>query len=400
MNYPHASSHIQPATAYRRRFMNPSIETILAQAGSRWDDRTGAVSMPVYQAATFRHPGLGESTGYDYARSGNPNRTVLEETMALLDGGERALAFSSGMAAIDCLLRLLHPGDTIVATEDPYGGTFRLLRRVYEERGLKVAFVDTSDTRAVKEALGSRPRAILIESPTNPLLRVADIPAICEAARKAGVMSVVDNTFLTPWFQRPITLGADAVVYSATKYLSGHNDVLAGVIVTQRKELGEELYFYQNSIGAVPGPWDCWLVLRGLKTLPLRMDRQQQNAQAIAEWLTRQPHVARVLYPGLETHPGHELLKSQSSGFGSIVSFEVDDPDLVKRILSTVRIFLFAESLGGVESLITFPAAQTHADMDAEIRCKLGISDGLLRLSVGIEATEDLIADLSTVLGG
>jgi cystathionine beta-lyase/cystathionine gamma-synthase len=380
--------------------MDPAIETILAQAGSRWDDRTGAVSMPVYQAATFRHPGLGESTGYDYARSGNPNRTVLEETMALLDGGERALAFSSGMAAIDCFLRLFHPGDTIVATEDPYGGTFRLLRRVYEERGLKVAFVDTSDTRAVKEVLGSRPRAILIESPTNPLLRVADIPAICEAARKAGVMSVVDNTFLTPWFQRPITLGADAVVYSATKYLSGHNDVLAGVIVTQRRELGEELYFYQNSIGAVPGPWDCWLVLRGLKTLPLRMDRQQQNAKAVAEWLTRQPHVSRVLYPGLGTHPGHELLKCQSSGFGSIVSFEVDDPELVKRILGTVRIFLFAESLGGVESLITFPAAQTHADMDAEIRCKLGISDRLLRLSVGIEAKEDLISDLSTALGG
>ena len=380
--------------------MNPSIETILAQAGSRWDDRTGAVSMPVYQAATFRHPGLGESTGYDYARSGNPNRTVLEETMALLDGGGRALAFSSGMAAIDCLLRLFHPGDMILVTEDPYGGTFRLLRRVYEKRGLKVAFVDTSDTEAVKEALGSRPRAILIESPTNPLLRVADIPAICEAARKAGVMSVVDNTFLTPWFQRPITLGADAVVYSATKYLSGHNDVLAGVIVTQRKELGEELYFYQNSIGAVPGPWDCWLVLRGLKTLPLRMDRQQQNAKAVAEWLTRQPHVARVLYPGLATHPGHELLKSQSSGFGSIVSFEVDDPELVKRILGTVRIFLFAESLGGVESLITFPAAQTHADMDEEIRCKLGISDRLLRLSVGIEAAEDLIADLAAALGG
>ena len=380
--------------------MDPSIETILAQAGSRWDDKTGAVSMPVYQTATFRHPGLGESTGYDYSRSGNPTRAVLEETMAQLEGGARGLAFSSGMAAVDSLFRLFRPGDSIVATEDPYGGTFRLLRRVYEEIGVKVTFVDTSDLGAVEQALDERPRAILIESPTNPLLRVADIRRISAMARDRGTLSVADNTFLTPWYQRPLELGADVVIYSATKYLSGHNDVVVGIVVTQTSELGDRLYFCQNSVGAVPGPWDCWLVLRGLKTLSLRMDRQQQNAKAIAEWLTRQPHVTKVLYPGLETHPGHELLKSQSSGFGSIVSFEVDDADLVKRILGTVRVFLFAESLGGVESLITFPAAQTHADMDEEIRCRLGISDRLLRLSVGIEATEDLISDLSSALGG
>jgi len=380
--------------------MDPSIETILAQAGSRWDDKTGAVSMPVYQTATFRHPGLGESTGYDYSRSGNPTRAVLEETMAQLEGGARGLAFSSGMAAVDSLFRLFRPGDSIVATEDPYGGTFRLLRRVYEEIGVKVTFVDTSDLGAVEQALDERPRAILIESPTNPLLRVADIRRISAMARDRGTLSVADNTFLTPWYQRPLELGADVVIYSATKYLSGHNDVVVGIVVTQTNELGDRLYFCQNSVGAVPGPWDCWLVLRGLKTLSLRMDRQQQNAKAIAEWLTRQPHVTKVLYPGLETHPGHELLKSQSSGFGSIVSFEVDDADLVKRILGTVRVFLFAESLGGVESLITFPAAQTHADMDEEIRCRLGISDRLLRLSVGIEATEDLISDLSSALGG
>jgi cystathionine beta-lyase/cystathionine gamma-synthase len=379
--------------------MDPSIETILAQAGSRWDEKTGAVSMPVYQTATFRHPRLGKSTGYDYSRSGNPNRTALEQTMALLDAGEKAHAFSSGMAAIDCLLRLFRQGDSLIATEDPYGGTFRLLRNVYQEMGINTSFVDTSDLSAVKKALETGPRAILVESPTNPLLKVADIKAISVAARERGTLVIADNTFLTPWFQRPLLLGADVTVYSATKYLSGHNDVLAGLVVTKTKELGERLYFYQNSIGAVPGPWDCWLVLRGLKTLPLRLDRQQQNAQAIAEWLIGQPRVTKVLYPGLEAHPGHDLLKTQASGFGSIISFEVDDPSLVERMLSTVKVFLFAESLGGVESLITFPAVQTHADMDSDIRSRLGISNRLLRLSVGIEAVGDLIADLASALG-
>jgi cystathionine beta-lyase/cystathionine gamma-synthase len=379
--------------------MDPSIETILAHAGTCWDEKTGAVSMPVYQTATFRHPALGESTGYDYSRSGNPTRTVLEEMMAHLEGGQRGLAFSSGMAAIDCLLRTFRPGDSIVATEDPYGGTFRLLHNVYRDMGVDTAFVDTSDLQAVRQALDVRPKAIFIESPTNPLLKIADLRAICTMAQGQGILTVVDNTFLTPWFQRPLELGADVVIYSATKYLSGHNDVLAGVLVTKSKELGEKLCFYQNSVGAVPGPWDCWLVLRGLKTLALRMDRQQQNARAIAEWLTEQCHITRVLYPGLETHRGHGLLESQASGFGSIVSFEVDDPDLVKRILSTVKVFLFAESLGGVESLITFPAAQTHADMAPETRSKLGISDRLLRLSVGIEAVDDLVGDLASALG-
>ncbi len=375
-----------------------SIETILARAGTCWDESTGAVSMPVYQTATFRHPALGQSTGYDYSRSGNPNRAVLEETMALIEGGERGLAFSSGMAAIDCFLRLLTPGDSIVVTEDPYGGTFRLLQNVYREMHIKVDFIDTSDLGAVAEALAARPRAILIESPTNPLLKIADIEAISAIAQENGVLTVVDNTFLTPWFQRPLALGADIVLYSATKYLSGHNDVLAGIIVTKTRELGDKLYFYQNSAGAVPGPWDCWLVLRGLKTLPLRLDRQQQNAQVVAEWLMEQPQVARVFYPGLTNHPGHNLLKAQSSGFGATISFEVKDPDCVPRILSSVKVFLFAESLGGVESLITFPAAQTHCDMGEDLRTRLGINDRLLRLSVGIEAAEDLLADLESAL--
>ncbi len=376
------------------------IETILAHAGACWDDKTGAVSMPVYQTATFRHQALGQSTGYDYSRSGNPTRAALEETMALVEGGERGLAFSSGMAAIDCVLRLFRPGDSIIATEDPYGGTFRLLQNVYREIGVEVVFADTSDLKAVARAMDAQAKAIFVESPTNPLLKVADIRAISRAARDRGILTVVDNTFLTPWFQRPLALGADVVIYSATKYLSGHNDVLAGLLVTTSKELGERLYFYQNSVGAVPGPWDCWLVLRGLKTLPLRMDRQQQNAVALAEWLERQPQVAKVLYPGLKTHPGHELLKSQSTGFGSIISFEVKDAGLVPKVLSAVKVFLFAESLGGVESLISFPAAQTHPDKGAEVRSKLGINDRLLRLSVGIEAKEDLIDDLKEALNG
>ncbi|OPY66133.1 MAG: Cystathionine gamma-lyase [Syntrophorhabdaceae bacterium PtaU1.Bin034] len=377
-----------------------SIETILAHAGTCWDEHTGAVSMPVFQTATFRHPALGQSTGYDYSRSGNPNRTVLEETMALLEGGERALAFSSGMAAIDCFLRLLKPGDTVIATEDPYGGTVRLLEKVYREIGIEVKFIDTSDLKAVKEALHKRPKAIFVESPTNPLLKIADIRAISEAAQQVGALTVVDNTFLTSWFQKPLALGADIVIYSATKYLSGHNDVLAGLIVAKTKEMGEKLYFYQNSTGAVPGPWDCWLVLRGLKTLSLRLDRQQHNAQIVAEWLTRQPQVKRVFYPGLKTHPGHALLESQSSGSGSIVSFEVKDPGLVPRILSSVEVFLFAESLGGVESLITFPAAQTHAEMDVDVRLNLGINDCLLRLSLGIEDVQDLMDDLGSAING
>ncbi len=376
-----------------------SAQTILTHAGACRDRNVGAVSMPVYQTAAFRHPGLGKSTGYDYARSGNPNRTVLEETMAVLDGGARGLAFSSGMAALDCLLRLFKPGDALVVSEDLYGGTFRLLEKVYRDIGIDVIFVDTSHLGAVKKALERKPKAVLLESPTNPLLKIADIRSISAAARERGALAIVDNTFLTPWFQKPLALGADATVYSATKYLSGHNDVLAGVIVTKTKELGEKLCFYQNSIGAVLAPWDCWLVLRGLKTLSLRLERQEQNAKAIAEWLTRQPRVVKVLYPGLAAHTGHELLKRQSTGFGAIISFEVDDPALVPRILSSVEVFLFAESLGGVESLITFPAAQTHADMDEGVRCRLGINDRLLRLSVGIEAAEDLIGDLASALG-
>jgi cystathionine beta-lyase/cystathionine gamma-synthase len=374
------------------------IETALAHAGTCRDMKTGAVSMPIYQTATFRHPALGESTGFDYSRSGNPTRAVLEETMAEIEGGARGFAFASGMAAIDCLFRIFKPGDTVAVTEDPYGGTFRLLDKVFRPLGIDIIFVDTSRIEALQDVLNRGIKAIFVESLTNPLLKVADIPAICNMASAKGVLTIVDNTFLTPCFQKPIALGADVVIYSATKYLSGHNDVLAGIIVTKEAELGDKIYFYQNSIGAVLGPWDSWLTLRGLKTLSLRMERQQENARKIAQWLKKHPRVTRVLYPGLSEHPGYELLKTHSKGFGAIVSFEVDDPALVPLILSRVEVFLFAESLGGVESLITFPSVQTHADVELEIREKLGINNRLLRLSVGVEAIDDLMEDLAQAM--
>jgi cystathionine beta-lyase/cystathionine gamma-synthase len=356
--------------------------------------------MPVYQTATFRHPALGKSTGFDYSRSGNPTREVLEKTMAVVEGGKRGLAFSSGMAAIDCFLRLFRPGDRIAVTEDPYGGTFRLLEKIFRPLGIEALYIDTSEIGQVAGVIDQGVKALLIESPTNPLLKIADIPTISRLARKKGALVAVDNTFLTPWFQRPLELGADVVLYSATKYLSGHNDVLGGIIVTATEDLGEKLYFYQNSTGAVLGPWDSWLVIRGLKTLPLRIERQQENARVLAEWLCNHPLVTKVFYPGLPGHPGHGLLKQQAGGFGAVVSFEVAQAALVEQILSRVRVFLFAESLGGVESLITFPAVQTHGDMYPEVREKLGINDRLLRLSVGIEAIGDLKADLAQAMEG
>jgi cystathionine gamma-synthase len=376
------------------------IETALAHAGTCRDEKTGALSMPVYQTATFRHPSLGQSTGFDYSRSGNPTRATLEETMADIEGGAKGLAFTSGMAAIDCLFRIFKPGDTVAVTEDPYGGTFRLLDKVFRPMGINIVFVDMSRIDTVKRTLNKGIKAIFVESVTNPMLRVADIPAICRIAAKNDVITIVDNTFLTPCCLRPITLGADAVLYSATKYLSGHNDVLAGILVTRDREFGDKLYFYQNSTGAVLSPWDSWLTLRGLKTLPLRMERQQENARKIAQWLLKHPRVTKVFYPGLPDHPGHELLKAHSQGFGAIVSFEVDKPELVPQILSRVEVFLFAESLGGVESLITFPAVQTHADVEPEIREKLGINNRLLRISAGVEAIEDLINDLKHAMDG
>lgn len=374
-------------------------ETLLAQAGSLWDERTGAISMPIYQVATFRHPALGKSTGYDYSRTANPSRTVLEQTMAAAEGGARASAFSSGMAAVDAVLRLFAPGDAIVVTEDLYGGTFRLLEGTYRAYGLEAIYVDTSDTDAVAAALGrERVRGLFLEVPTNPMLRVADLGRLVELAHARDALVIVDNTFLTPVLLRPFDFGADLAVYSATKYLSGHNDVVAGMVTARTADLGERIAYIQNAVGAILGPMDSWLLLRGMKTLPLRLARQQENAQAVAEFLAQHPRVSRVFYPGLASDPGHAVMKRQARGFGAMIAMEIDDARQVAKILESVKVFLFAESLGGTESLITFPAVQTHASIDAATRERLGINDRLLRLSVGIEHIDDLIGDLAAAL--
>jgi cystathionine beta-lyase/cystathionine gamma-synthase len=376
------------------------IETVLSQAGSRWDGNTGAVSMPVYQAATFRHPALGRSTGFDYSRTANPTRQALEQSLALLEGATHGFAFASGLAAVDAVLSLFAPGDRLVATEDLYGGTFRLLERVHRARGVTVVYVDTSDAAAVERALDEGASGVFLESLTNPLLKVCDVQETAARARAKGALVAVDSTFLTPYLQQPLRLGADVVVHSASKYLGGHNDVIAGLVATASAALAERLAFQQNAVGAILGPQDSWLLLRGMKTLSVRLDRQQQTALRLAEWLARDARVRRVFYPGLAADPGHARLRAASRGFGAMVSFEVDDPARVPRLLESVHVFLFAESLGGVESLVTYPAVQTHADLDPPTRERLGINDRLLRLSIGLEHADDLIADLDAALGG
>ena len=375
------------------------IETQLVSAGVKQDQKTGAISTPIYQCATFAHPALGESTGYDYSRTANPTRTALETTLATIDGAAAAYTFASGMAALDATLRLLEPGSCILVTEDPYGGTVRLLDHICKKAGVTPIYLDTSNTELVRQtAQSTNIAAILVEMPTNPLLRVADIYALSEIAHQQEALLIVDNTFLTPYFFRPLDYGADIVIYSATKYLSGHNDVVAGSVSVKEAALGEKIAFIQNAAGAILGPMDAWLVLRGLKTLSIRLDRQQANALQIATWLEHHQQVKKVYYPGLPKNPYHDILKRQSNGYGAMISFEIDNPEKIAHILSTASCFSYAESLGGVESLITYPVLQTHADMEAHILERLGINNRLLRLSIGIEHVDDLIQDLSRML--
>ena len=379
--------------------LNAKLTTLLAQAGNRRDEKTGAISVPIYQTASFSHPALGQSTGFDYSRTSNPTRLALEETLAVADGGVKGYAFSSGLAAIDAVLHLFKSGDHIVVTEDLYGGTYRLFEKIFRPFGVEAIYVDTSDLEAVEKSLHNPVvRGIFIETPTNPLLKIADITAIAALARQRQILTIVDNTILTPVFQRPLELGADIVVYSATKYLAGHNDVVAGAVVVRTSDLAERLSFYQNAIGAILGPQDSWLTLRGLKTLSLRVHKQQENALRLARWLVTHPNVRSVRYPGLTSHPGREILHRNRTGFGSMIAFEVDHAVRIPSILSGVKVFHFAESLGGVESLITYPSVQTHADLDPVMRDRLGINDRLLRLAVGIEDGDDLIHDLQSVL--
>lgn len=375
-----------------------TLETRLVQIGVGRDERTGAISFPIYPSATYRHPAVGQSTGYDYTRSGNPTRQVLEEGLAALEGGSRACVFSSGMAALTTLFLHFSAGDHLIVSEDLYGGTYRVLDQVFAKLGLSVSYVDSTCLDAIESAVTAATRAILIETPGNPLLGVADIAAIAELCRRGNLLFIVDNTFLSPVLQRPLELGADVVVHSATKYLGGHNDLCSGVLVARDPQLGERLYFLQNSTGAVLPPQDCWLLIRSLKTLALRMERHCQSAGEVARRLQRHPRVTAVYYPGLEDHPGHELSQRQTSGFGGMLSFRVESPELARTVLEKLQLISFAESLGGVESLMTLPAVQTHADIPEAERLRLGVCESLLRLSVGIESVPDIIADLEQAL--
>lgn len=376
------------------------ITTQAVQIGLEWDTRTGSVSIPIYQTATFRHPGLGQSTGFDYTRSGNPTRQALEDGIARLDGGARGFAYSTGMAAITGLLMLFKAGDHFIVTEDLYGGTCRLFDKVFNQFGLSFTYVDTTDLAAVEAAIRPETRALFVETLTNPLLKYADLPALARLSKSRGLLLIADNTFLTPYLLRPLDLGADITVYSATKYLAGHNDTLGGLVVVKDPALAERVYFYQNSVGAVLAPQDSWLIIRGMKTLGVRLDRHQENAQKIALWLDSHPRIRKVYYPGLPQHPDHGLMKQQVKGFGAMIAFEVDKHELVEQVLLKTELISFAESLGGVETLMTFPEVQTHADIPPELRARLGINNVLLRLSVGIEDADDLIEDLRQALEG
>jgi len=375
-----------------------TLESSIVQIGVGNDDRTGAISFPIHPSATYRHPGVGESTGFDYTRSGNPTRQVLEKGLALMEGGSRGLAFSSGMAALTTLFLHFSSGDHMVVSEDLYGGTYRVLDQIFAKLGLAVTYVDTTNTQAVENAIREDTKALLIETPGNPLLGVADLRGLVGLCRSRKLLCIVDNTFLTPVLQRPLDLGADVVVHSATKYLGGHNDLCAGVLVAKNPDFGDRLYFLQNSTGAILPPQDCWLLIRSLKTLGLRMERHCRNALEVARWLKQHPRITRVYYPGLEDHPGHELSKTQASGFGGMLSFRVESPQLARDVLKKLRLISFAESLGGVESLMTLPAVQTHGDVPPADRERLGICESLLRMSVGIESAEDIIADLDQAL--
>lgn len=377
--------------------MSLSIESrCIHLEGDDRASRFGAVSFPIYQTATFAHPALGESTGYDYSRVQNPTRQQLEKTVASLEQGTDAVAFSSGMAAILAVMELFAPGDHIVTEADLYGGTPRLFHTVSEPRGITFTSVSFSDGIG-RAAAAIRPetKALYIETPTNPMMNVTDIRAAAELAHAHGALLIVDNTFLSPYLQNPLALGADIVVHSGTKYLSGHNDTLAGFAVVKDAALAARLREISKTIGANLAPFDSWLLLRGIQTLAVRMDRAEENALALAEWLKLQPQVTRVIYPGLPEHPGHALMQRQARGFGAMLSFEVRDKRDVPVLLKTVKLIRFAESLGGTESLLTYPITQTHADVAPKVLAANGLTDRILRLSVGIENVNDLIADLA-----
>lgn len=372
--------------------------TRAVHAGQRPDPTTGAIMTPVFQTSTYVQPELGRHLGYEYARTHNPTREALEGNIAALESGRFGVAFSSGSAALDTVTKLFSAGDHIVSGEGVYGGTYRFFTRVAARLGLEFTFVDSDDLDQIRDAMRPNTRMVHVETPTNPMMRLTDLAAAAEIAHGAGALLSVDNTFASPYNQRPLELGADLVIHSATKYLNGHSDVVNGIVVVRDEELHERLRFLQNAAGAVPGPWDCWLVLRGTKTLHLRMRAHNENGQRIAEWLEAHSAVERVHYPGLPSHPQHELARRQMSGFTGMISVEMGSAERARALVENVSIFALAESLGGVESLIGHPASMTHASVPAERRQRMGLSEGLVRLSCGVEDAEDLIEDLDRAL--
>jgi cystathionine beta-lyase/cystathionine gamma-synthase len=375
------------------------LATRAVHAGQVPEPLSGAVMTPIYQTSTYIQEGIGKHKGYEYARTANPTRQALERNVAALEGATHGFAFGSGLAALDAVLKLLKSGDHVVCGANLYGGSHRLMERIYTRFGLRFSFVDSRDIRNIESALRPETRMLFCETPTNPMMQLTDLTAVGNLTQAHGYLFVVDNTFATPVFQRPLEHGADVVLHSTTKYLNGHSDMVGGMLVTRRDDLAEQFGFIQNASGAVPGPMDCFLALRGTKTLPLRMRQHDANGRAVAQWLSERKDVQRVYYPGLPSHPQHDLARKQMSGFGGMISFDVGDVARARRIAEQTRIFSLAESLGGVESLMGHPASMTHASVPPELRAAMGLTDSLLRLSCGIEDVEDLIADLDRTLG-
>jgi cystathionine beta-lyase/cystathionine gamma-synthase len=372
--------------------------TRAVHAGPVADPLSGAVMPPIYQTSTYAQEGLGRHKGYEYGRTQNPTREALERAVASLEGGTHGFAFGSGLAALDAILKLFSAGDHVVSGDNIYGGSHRLMERVYSRFGLSFSFVDMRDPANVTRAITPATRLVYCETPTNPMMFLADLQAIGNITQARGLLLAVDNTFATPYFQQPLEFGADIVLHSTTKYLNGHSDMVGGILITRRDDLAERLGFLQNASGAVPGPMDCWLCLRGLKTLPLRMQRHDATGREIASWLKTHPRVQKLYYPGLPEHPQHALAQRQMRGFGGMISVELGDPALARRVVERTRIFTLAESLGGVESLIGHPASMTHASVPLALRQSMGLTDSLIRLSCGIEEPADLIADLEQAL--
>ncbi len=374
--------------------------TTAIHAGQEPDSATGAIMTPIYQTSTYVQSEPAVHKGFDYSRAGNPTRTALEKNLAALEGAKHCAAFASGMGAIDAVIKLLKTGDHVLAGNDLYGGTYRIFVKVFEQFGLHFDFIDMSHMDNVKKAIRQNTKMVWVETPTNPLLRIVDVEGVAALAKDAGALTVVDNTFATPFLQKPLSLGADIVVHSATKYIGGHSDVILGAAITDNDEIAEKLYFIQKSSGAVPGPFDCFLALRGTKTLHIRMERHCENAKKVAEFLAAHPKVQHVNYPGFNFHPNHAVAQRQMSGFGGMVSFTLknDDIEAAKRLTTLTKIFTLAESLGGVESLIEHPASMTHSSLPREVRLRSGLEDTLIRLSVGIEDADDLTEDLKQAL--